>query len=66
MATFRLATIAGEQMENPVFTGPPDIYSVYWMFLALFSAGGLSGGQPWKPYADLPEWWKKLYESVYP
>ncbi|MFT5499082.1 MAG: hypothetical protein ACI9TH_004497 [Kiritimatiellia bacterium] len=32
MATFRQATIAGEQMENPVFTGPSDIYSVYWIF----------------------------------
>jgi hypothetical protein len=31
MATFRQATIAGEQMENPVFTGPSDIYSVYWI-----------------------------------
>ncbi|MFT5497251.1 MAG: arylsulfatase A-like enzyme [Kiritimatiellia bacterium] len=28
MATFRQATIAGEQMGNPVFTGPSDIYSV--------------------------------------
>jgi hypothetical protein len=35
MGTFRQATIAGEQMENPVFTGPSDIYSVYWILFTL-------------------------------
>jgi hypothetical protein len=37
MATFRQATIAGEQMENPVFTGPFDIYSVYCILLYFFT-----------------------------
>jgi hypothetical protein len=43
MATFRQATIAGEQMENPVFTGPFDIYSVYCIFNCIFSPSISSG-----------------------